>query len=190
MLNVVAFVSDRSKPPEQRVWDGPWVKPASRHEMFRDFAEWNDRALAILDASPLLMSSSQPVMPISHPQLIQTPQKWALHDLEPLQRWTVDRVSLLGDSVSTTFCGTSVSVLNLMGEAHASLPHNGAGAGQAIEDSYVLSQLLAHPECTADTIPSFLVAYERVRRPRASRQQTHCRETGEVSLIVNAAFHQ
>lgn len=52
MLNVVAFVSDRSKPLEERVWDGPWVKPAFRDEMFADYAGWNDKALTLLGVSP------------------------------------------------------------------------------------------------------------------------------------------
>jgi salicylate hydroxylase len=65
-------------------------------------------------------------------------------------------------------------------QAHASLPHNGAGAGQAIEDAYVLGQLLGSDGCTKETLPSFLQAYEDVRRPRASKQQVHSRESGEV----------
>jgi salicylate hydroxylase len=65
-------------------------------------------------------------------------------------------------------------------QAHASLPHNGAGAGQAIEDAYVLSELLKLPECTVATLPRFLQAYEDVRRSRAAKQQVHSRESGEV----------
>ncbi|EIN03927.1 FAD/NAD(P)-binding domain-containing protein [Punctularia strigosozonata HHB-11173 SS5] len=143
ILNIVAFVSDRTRPPEERVWEGPWVKPVTRQEMFDDYAEWDPRVHAILS-------------------LVDKPEKWALHDLLPLERWTVGRVTLLGDS------------------AHASLPHNGAGAGQAIEDVYVLSKLLGHPSCAADNIPAFLQAYEHVRRPRASRQQIHSRESGDI----------
>jgi salicylate hydroxylase len=54
----------------------------------------------------------------------------------------------------------------------------------AIEDVYVLRELLASPKCTRDTIPEFLQAYEAVRRPRASKQQLHSRESGEVSLRI------
>jgi hypothetical protein len=64
-----------------------------------------------------------------------------------------------------------------------SLPHNGAGASQAVEDAYVLGELLKSPECTADTLPQFLQAYEDARRERASHQQIHSRESGEESLI-------
>jgi salicylate hydroxylase len=70
-------------------------------------------------------------------------------------------------------------------QAHAALPHNGAGAGQAIEDAYVLGELLKMPECTREALPRFLLAYEAVRRPRASAQQVHSRESGEVRSDYN-----
>jgi salicylate hydroxylase len=93
---------------------------------------------------------------------MDTPEEWALHDLVPLSRWTIGRVTLLGDS------------------AHASTPFNGNGAAQAIEDAYVLGALLALPECNKETLPRFLQAYESVRRPRAAAQQLHAFATGEI----------
>lgn len=54
----------------------------------------------------------------------------------------------------------------------------------AIEDAYVLSRLLAMPECTRDNAEAFLQVYEEVRRPRGLRQQMHACETGEVSPRV------
>lgn len=50
----------------------------------------------------------------------------------------------------------------------------------AIEDAYVLSGLLAMPQCTRENVEDFLQVYEDVRRPRGLRQQTHACETGEV----------
>jgi salicylate hydroxylase len=47
----------------------------------------------------------------------------------------------------------------------------------------VLGELLRLPECTHETMPQFLLAYEAVRRPRASRQQVHSRESGEVRTM-------
>ncbi|EIN03928.1 FAD/NAD(P)-binding domain-containing protein [Punctularia strigosozonata HHB-11173 SS5] len=143
VLNIVTFVTDRSVDVNERVWEGPWVKPASHEQMDRDFRGWDPRLRIALS-------------------LIDKPEVWALHDLSILDRWTVGRVTLLGDS------------------AHASMPHNGAGAGQAIEDAYVLAKLFEHPACNAETIPDFLQAYEDVRRPRASYQQIHCRESGDI----------
>jgi salicylate hydroxylase len=85
-----------------------------------------------------------------------------MFDLLPLSNWTNGSTTLLGDS------------------AHASVPYNGAGAGQAIEDAYVLGTLLALPECTRETLPVFLKAYEEARRPRASQQQQHALRTADV----------
>lgn len=51
---------------------------------------------------------------------------WALVDLPRLRRWSRGRVMLLGDA------------------AHAPLPHQGQGAGLAIEDAYALSALIAN----------------------------------------------
>ncbi|KII87134.1 hypothetical protein PLICRDRAFT_176923 [Plicaturopsis crispa FD-325 SS-3] len=147
IINVVAFVSDRSAPPDERNWDGPWTVPVSPSDVLADYEGWETRCRDILS-------------------LIDKPSKWALHELVPLEHWTEGRITLLGDS------------------AHASLPHNGAGAGQATEDVYVLCSLLAHPACTVDTIPRFLQAYENVRRARAARQQIHSRESGEVYEFV------
>jgi salicylate hydroxylase len=70
------------------------------------------------------------------------------------------------------------------------LPHNGAGAGQAIEDAYVLGELFRLAECTRETLPQFLLAYEAVRRPRASRQQVHSRESGEVCVFFKHAMDE
>ena len=51
---------------------------------------------------------------------------WALVDLPRLPRWSRGRVVILGDA------------------AHAPLPHQGQGAGQAIEDAYTIGSLLAN----------------------------------------------
>lgn len=143
IINIVAFVSDHSRPEDERTWTGPWVKPVPIETMLSDFEGWHRDVIELL-------------------KLIKNPERWALHEITPLDKWTVGRITLLGDA------------------AHASLPHNGAGAGQAIEDVYVLSKLLALPECNADTIPRFLQAYDGARRERASRQLIYSRESGKV----------
>lgn len=90
--------------------------------------------------------------------------QWALHEALSPTTWRQGRITLLGDA------------------AHASLPHNGSGASMAIEDAYVLSRLLAMPQCTKENVEQFLQVYEDVRRPRGLRQQMHACETGEVSF--------
>lgn len=64
--------------------------------------------------------------------------------------------------------------------AHAMLPHQGAGAGQAIEDAYVLAQLLNKPGLQKEDIPLVLQAYERLRLPRANAVQRTSREGGDL----------
>ena len=55
---------------------------------------------------------------------VQKPNIWALFMHPPAPYYSRGRICLLGDA------------------AHASTPHCGAGAGMAIEDSYVLSTLV------------------------------------------------
>jgi hypothetical protein len=49
VLNLVAFVSDRSKDENDRVWDGPWVRPVSMEEMLADFEHWDERPRKLLE---------------------------------------------------------------------------------------------------------------------------------------------
>ncbi|SMC87377.1 FAD-dependent monooxygenase [Rhizobium sp. RU36D] len=56
---------------------------------------------------------------------IDTPYKWALMLRPPMERWTMDRVTLLGDA------------------CHPTLPFLAQGAVMAIEDGYVLARALA-----------------------------------------------
>lgn len=77
----------------------------------------------------------------------EKPSRWALHVVNELPSFTCDRVALIGDA------------------AHAMTPYCGAGAGQAIEDAFVLGRLLAHPLTTLDNVPVALKAYQGVRLP-------------------------
>ncbi len=72
--------------------------------------------------------------------------KWALYDRDPLEKWSVGRATLLGDS------------------AHAMLPYLGQGAAMAIEDACVLAAVVAK---MPDDLDAALADYERVRAPRA-----------------------
>jgi salicylate hydroxylase len=77
---------------------------------------------------------------------------WALFDRAPLERWSLGRVTLLGDA------------------CHAMLPFMAQGAAQAVEDGATLAACLAavtEPTAVADA----LRRYERLRLPRASRLQ-------------------
>jgi salicylate hydroxylase len=91
--------------------------------------------------------------------------KWALYDRDPLPRWTVGRATLLGDA------------------AHPMLPYLAQGAAQAVEDGYVLADLLAQHRHDAVTA---LAAYEAARRPRTSRIQLHARRRGKINNSTSA----
>ncbi|GLA54141.1 hypothetical protein AnigIFM63604_011671 [Aspergillus niger] len=87
------------------------------------------------------------------------PVKWGFFHHRYTSTYYRDRVVLLGDS------------------AHASLPFQAAGAGQGLEDSLILSNLLARiyhaPDQSAALAPYIsagLAAYDAIRRPRAQKQ--------------------
>jgi salicylate hydroxylase len=78
------------------------------------------------------------------------PMKWALFNLQHAAPYFKGRVCLLGDS------------------AHAATPHLGAGAGMAMEDAYILSNLIVAVK-GSDDIESAFRAYDKVRRPRTQK---------------------
>ena len=69
-----------------------------------------------------------------------------------------------------------------------------SGAGQAIEDGFILASILSQPSVTRATLPAALQAYDDVRRPFAQTVQERSRENGDISHLrrcgwedVNAA---
>jgi len=80
----------------------------------------------------------------------QNASKWALHSMRPLPHYVDGRVALLGDA------------------AHAMEPHFGAGAGQAIDDAFVLGRLLTHKLTNRGNVSDALKIYEDVRLPFAN----------------------
>jgi salicylate hydroxylase len=114
-------------------------------------------------------------------QQVQTTFRWALYDREPLPTWTKGRLTLLGDA------------------AHPMLPHLGQGANQSIEDGMALATILARAD--GETVPTALIAYERLRRERVALVQRGARENGlrydsayadlgvrDAELTAHAAF--
>jgi salicylate hydroxylase len=91
---------------------------------------------------------------------------WALFDHPPASTFYRGRLCLAGDS------------------AHASTPHQGAGAGQAIEDAFVLSNLLGKINSSADIEKAF-EAYDAVRRPRSQKVVTSSRDAASIYEFEN-----
>lgn len=98
----------------------------------------------------------------------EKPSKWVLNDREPLPQWVDGRSVLLGDA------------------AHAMLPRQGAGAGQAIEDGWILGRALhdyfhgSPSEKLATGLDRWLGLFQAVRLPRARKAQRTAREAGDV----------
>jgi salicylate hydroxylase len=80
---------------------------------------------------------------------------WALFDRPPMPRWSVGRVTLLGDA------------------SHAMLPFMAQGAAQAIEDGATLAACLGQvrPAAHREDVVAALRRYEQARLPRTSRLQ-------------------
>ncbi|KAH9475471.1 Salicylate hydroxylase [Psilocybe cubensis] len=87
------------------------------------------------------------------------PSRWAIHAIQPLRSYTYGNVLLLGDA------------------AHAMTPHQGNGAGQAIEDSYILAHLISKAVQTQVPLSRLTNIYDAIRRPFAnfvhSASRTH-----------------
>jgi len=130
LVNVVAIVPAGSWRTES------WTADGEISDLAAQFEGWDDRV------RQLIVSAS-------------STKRWALYDRDPLERWTVGRISLLGDA------------------AHAMLPFFGQGAAQAIEDAFVLAACLK----AADRMSAAhaLQRYERIRRPRTSQVQVMSR---------------
>ncbi|HEY1930687.1 MAG TPA: FAD-dependent monooxygenase [Acetobacteraceae bacterium] len=79
---------------------------------------------------------------------------WALFDRDPLPRWSLGRVTLLGDA------------------CHPMYPFMGQGAAQAIEDGAALAARLA---AGRDDPAAALLRYQQFRLPRVTRLQAMSR---------------
>ena len=105
-----------------------WSVRGTTEEFRNDFSNWNDEIQIMISA-------------------VEVPYKWALMTRAPLPRWTVGRVSLLGDA------------------CHSTLPFLAQGAVMAIEDGFILARALTAYDGTAEA----LKRYEAARIGRTTR---------------------
>lgn len=105
-----------------------WSVAGSVDECAGDFAGWNEDIQLMIRA-------------------IDVPYKWALMHRAPLPRWSVGRVSLLGDA------------------CHSTLPFLAQGAVMAIEDGFILARAMA----AHGDVAVALEHYEGARRERTTR---------------------
>lgn len=92
---------------------------------------------------------------------MQKPDVWALFMHPPCSTYTKGRVCLLGDA------------------AHATTPHQGAGAGMCIEDSFILANLIKEANGVDDVERAFRV-FDQVRRERSQKNVTTSYEAGQL----------
>jgi salicylate hydroxylase len=92
-------------------------------------------------------------------QEVKDPSLWGVFDSLPLDSFWKGRTCLMGDA------------------AHASTPNQGAGAGMAFEDAYILSGLLGSMQ-TEDDVQNAFRAFDAVRRPRTQGVVTTSRDSG------------
>ena len=104
--------------------------------------------------------------------LIENPTIWALHETPPLSTYknNYQNVIVIGDA------------------AHAMLPHQGAGAGQGLEDALILANLLADPDLTAQNIKLVSKIYEDIRLDRAIKVQQTSHESGEIYELYSPNY--
>lgn len=110
--------------------DDSWLAKADWQDMKSDFADWHEEVTTILDAADR-----------------DTCFRWALNNRIPVDNWSTERVTLLGDS------------------CHATLPYMAQGAVMAVEDGAILSRALEETESVADA----LQIYQTHRIPRTAK---------------------
>lgn len=92
---------------------------------------------------------------------MEKPDIWALFMHPPCNTYYKGRLCLLGDA------------------AHATTPHQGAGAGMCIEDSYVLANLIKDAN-NVDDLERAFKAFDYTRRERTQKNVTTSMEAGQL----------
>jgi salicylate hydroxylase len=119
-----------------------WMEECAVSDAVDAFAGWHPAVTEMVGATPV-------------------GARWALHDLEPLERWHTDHVVLMGDA------------------AHAMVPHQGQGANQTIEDAIALADELADADAAGD-LAAALRRYAERRRKRTARVQRWSRRAADL----------
>jgi 2-polyprenyl-6-methoxyphenol hydroxylase-like FAD-dependent oxidoreductase len=117
---------------------------ARKRELLQLFAEWHAPIPALIDATEFILENGA-------------------YDLPPLPRWTVGRVTLLGDA------------------AHPCTPNLGQGGGMALEDALVLAKCVS----SENSIETALRRYESLRRSRTRHIQNKSMWMGQIGQWQN-----
>lgn len=101
--------------------------------------------------------------------MLDQPDQWALFNHEAATTFRKGSVVLLGDA------------------AHATTPHQGAGAGQAVEDALFLAGLLEKASKEGISFAEAFEIYDSVRRPRTQRVVSTSRACGDTYAMTGPA---
>ncbi|KAM5343940.1 hypothetical protein ACJ41O_012477 [Fusarium nematophilum] len=130
---------------------------------FQSSEDWPHEKMVIPATKEQMLSSFSGWGPdvVNIVRLMGQSDIWALFDLQPVEAYHKGRVCLLGDA------------------AHASTPFQGAGAGMAVEDAYVLGRILGHVQ-RADDLPAAFEAFSKARLERTQKLVSSSREAGHI----------
>ncbi|KAF8903941.1 hypothetical protein CPB84DRAFT_713432 [Gymnopilus junonius] len=99
------------------------------------------------------------------------PSRWALQTVRPLETYVSRRVVLMGDA------------------AHAMETHLANGVGQAIEDAYILSNIIAKAlEKDSVNIPDLTKIYDTIRQPFGNFAVEASRNQGRLYELLAPGF--
>ncbi|KAK8906639.1 hypothetical protein QC760_005222 [Botrytis cinerea] len=129
-----------------------WGKGGDKENLLRIYKGWDEDMLELLKMAPLSDDSDT--------NAIGTLKVWRLLDMHSLPTFTKENLVLLGDA------------------AHPYLPHQGQGAGSAIEDAAALAVVL-QGDVRKEDIQERLKLYQEIRMGRAHRIQEFSRVLGK-----------
>jgi 2-polyprenyl-6-methoxyphenol hydroxylase-like FAD-dependent oxidoreductase len=118
----------------------------SKARLLRKFSDWYPPVMSLIEGTP-----------------VDTILQNDIYDFAPLPRWTMGRITMLGDA------------------AHATTPNMGQGACMAIESAYSLSQSLSMEQ---DHSRAF-ARYERERHARTARVTHQSHTFGRMGQLEN-----
>jgi salicylate hydroxylase len=146
LINIVAITDDEWRGDDENFWSSQ----GDARDLMRAFRDWDTSARKLLESASEW-------------------RRWPLLDAEPLQRWSVGPVTLLGDA------------------AHPMLPFFAQGAAQSIEDAAALGAAFMPRNWQEVSVTRGFADYERKRRARATRIQSASRKQGMIYHLAGPA---
>ena len=141
LVNMVAVVKSKPFKGNADLNNDSWVTKANWSELKSDFNGWHDSVQQLIDV-------------LDQDECY----RWPIYHHRSFQRWTSNRVSLLGDA------------------AHSMLPYMASGAAMAIEDACILSRCINKTESVTEAFG----LYQKIRFNRRSKVHTATQRLGKI----------